>query len=101
MDFGLSVAALIAPAFIAGVLTFLAPCTLPLVPGYLAFIAGTSTREMQDPQLAPKIRRRIFINGLMYVIGFSAVFMIMGSIFGAAGSFLGAHRLTLTRVGGV
>jgi cytochrome c biogenesis protein CcdA len=41
--------ALIIPAFIAGLLTFLAPCTLPLVPGYLGFISGVSAKDLQDP----------------------------------------------------
>lgn len=91
---------LIIPAFIAGVLTFLAPCTLPLVPGYLAFIGGTSTKDLQDPAKAPFIRKRIFINGLMYVIGFSVIFILMGSAFGAAGSFLTKYRLWLSRIGG-
>ena len=101
MDFGLSVAALIAPAFIAGVLTFLAPCTLPLVPGYLAFISGVSLGELKKEQLNSNLKRRVLINGLYYVIGFSVVFIVLGSIFGSVGSFLGQHRLLLGRLGGV
>lgn len=91
---------LILPAFIAGILTFLAPCTLPLVPGYLAFIGGASAADLQDPAKAPYIRKRIFLNGVMYVIGFSLVFILMGSIFGAAGSLLAQYRLWLSRIGG-
>jgi len=101
MDFGLSVAALIAPAFIAGVLMFLAPCTLPLVPGYIAFISGVSLGELQKPQLPASLRQRVIINSLYYVVGFSLVFIILGSVFGSLGSWLGANRLLLARLGGI
>lgn len=83
-------AELIIPAFIAGVLTFLAPCILPLVPGYLGFLAGGS----HD-------RRKIFLNGLLYVIGFSAVFILFGTLAGFAGSALGQYQNVLARVGGI
>lgn len=93
--------ALILPAFFAGMLTFLAPCTFPLVPGYLGFIGGVSANDLKDPEKLGQAKRKIFLNGLMYVIGFSAVFMLLGSVFGAAGSFLGQYRLLLGRVGGL
>ncbi|PIR74703.1 MAG: cytochrome C biogenesis protein [Candidatus Magasanikbacteria bacterium CG10_big_fil_rev_8_21_14_0_10_47_10] len=93
--------ALVLPAFFAGMLTFLAPCTFPLVPGYLGFIGGVSANDLKDPEKSGLARKKIFFNGLMYVIGFSAVFMLLGSIFGAAGSFLGQYRLILGRIGGL
>lgn len=92
---------LIIPSFIAGVLTFLAPCTLPLVPGYLGFISGVSFDDLRDPTKASRVRRRIFINGLLYVLGFSIVFIILGSLVGFAGALLGQYRLWLTRIGGL
>lgn len=92
---------LIIPAFIAGILTFLAPCTLPLVPGYLSFISGVSGADLQDPNLAKRARRKIFYNGLLYVIGFSAVFIILGSLFGLGGAALVKYRIWLSRVGGI
>ncbi|PIT86316.1 MAG: hypothetical protein COU33_03825, partial [Candidatus Magasanikbacteria bacterium CG10_big_fil_rev_8_21_14_0_10_43_6] len=92
---------LVIPAFIAGLLTFLAPCTLPLVPGYLGFISGASLEEAKDPKKGKAVRRKIFLNGVMYVVGFSVVFMLLGSIFGAAGSLLGEYRLWLSRMGGI
>lgn len=92
---------LIIPTFIAGVLTFLAPCTLPLVPGYLAFISGTSIKELENVEQASSARRKIFINGLMYVIGFSVIFILLGSLFGLAGSFLAQYRIWLSRIGGI
>lgn len=87
---------LVIPAFIAGILTFLAPCTLPLVPGFIAFIGGASFSEPEN-----KItKRKIFINSVFYCIGFSAVFIILGSLFGLSGAFLIKYRAWLSRVGG-
>ncbi|PIR74788.1 MAG: cytochrome C biogenesis protein [Candidatus Magasanikbacteria bacterium CG10_big_fil_rev_8_21_14_0_10_47_10] len=91
---------LIIPSFIAGILTFLVPCTLPLVPGYLGFISGVSLDDLRDPLKAPRVRRRIFLNGLLYVLGFSIVFIILGSLVSFAGALLGQYRLWLTRIGG-
>ena len=59
-------------AFIAGIVSFLAPCVLPLIPGFLAYLAGTSLEEA-------KIKRKeVFINSLLFVLGFSIVFSLLG-----------------------
>lgn len=87
-------------AFVAGVVTFLAPCTLPLVPGYLSFISGTAISDLRNPAKAAGVRLRIFFNGLLYVLGFSTVFMLFGTLFGLGGSFLFPYRDVLIRVGG-
>ena len=92
---------LIIPSFIAGTLTFLAPCTFPLIPGYLGFISGVSLDELQNPRSAPKARRRVFLNGLLYVVGFSTVFVSFGMLFGLGGSALGQYRTLLSQIGGV
>lgn len=92
---------LIIPAFFAGVITFLAPCTLPLVPGYLGFISGVSSTDLDDPQKAKKAKGKIFLNGIFYVIGFSAVFILLGSLLGLGGQALGQYRIWLSRIGGV
>jgi len=96
----MDIAALIIPSFIAGLITFLAPCTLPLVPGYLGFISGVSLEDLKDPQKLKKVRFKIFLNGLFYVIGFSIIFILLGSLFGLAGSVLAKYRILLSRVGG-
>src|SRR3989344_5675923 len=97
MDFSL-----IIPAFIAGVLTFLAPCTLPLVPGYLGFISGASLEDLKNPKRAKTARWKIFLNGFFFMLGFSAVFIIMGTLVGfIAASLLAPYRLWLGRIGGV
>lgn len=92
---------LIIPAFIAGILTFLAPCTLPLVPGYLGFISGVSLEDLKDPGKARVARLKIFYNGLLYVIGFSLVFIVLGSLFGLGGAALVKYRIWLSRIGGL
>jgi cytochrome c-type biogenesis protein len=92
---------LIIPVFIAGILTFLAPCTLPLVPGYLGFISGTSLKDLKDVSKVKRIKRKVFVNGLLYVIGFSAVFVLMGSLAGLAGSLLVNYQAVLSKVGGL
>ncbi len=91
----------IIPAFIAGILTFLAPCTLPLVPGYLSFISGASAEDLKNPQTAKRARLKIFFNGLLYVIGFSAVFIVLGSLFGLGGAALLQYRFLITQIGGL
>ena len=96
MDFSL-----IIPSFIAGLLTFLAPCTLPLVPGYLGFISGVSAKELGDGSPTRAARKKIFVNGLLYVIGFTAVFLFLGTIFGLIGTALIDFRIWLTRIGGM
>ncbi len=91
---------LLVPAFFAGLITFLAPCTLPLVPGYLGFISGVSVKDIQNSNIRD-IRRKVFINGLMYVVGFSFVFVLLGILFGLAGSVFAEYRIWLARIGGL
>ncbi|MBI3115094.1 MAG: sulfite exporter TauE/SafE family protein [Candidatus Kerfeldbacteria bacterium] len=93
-------AGLILPAFVAGLLTFLAPCTLPLLPAYLGFISGASANDLLDPARAPTIRRRVVLNSLFYVLGFSLVFILLGSLFGLGGAAIVKHRLLVARIGG-
>lgn len=88
-------------AFIAGLITFLAPCTLPLVPGYLGFISGVPSAELNDPEKAKKIRWKIFWNGFFFILGFSAVFIILGTLIGFLGSALAQYQIWLNRIGGI
>ena len=88
-------------AFVAGIITFLAPCTLPLVPGYLSFISGASIADLQDPEKAGKVRLKIFMNGVFYVIGFSAIFILFGTLFGLGGSIFIQWRNVMITLGGI
>src|SRR3569623_70486 len=86
---------LIPAAFISGLLMFLAPCTLPIVPGYLAFIAGVPEAQ------AGMARKKIVFNALAFVIGFSVVFILLGAFAGVFGAVIGPWRDLATRIGGV
>jgi cytochrome c-type biogenesis protein len=87
--------ALIPAAFIAGVLMFLAPCTLPIVPGYLAFISGVSEGQSKSG------RKKIVSNAFAFVLGFSFIFIALGASAGVLGSFIGPWRPLATQVAGV
>jgi cytochrome c-type biogenesis protein len=76
-------------AFLAGLVTFLAPCTLPLLPGYLAFIGGGS-----------HLRKNIMRGAVLFVLGFSVVFIVYGVASGALGKFLILYRNAIVQVGG-
>ncbi|MDD5083924.1 MAG: cytochrome c biogenesis protein CcdA [Candidatus Moranbacteria bacterium] len=92
---------LIISAFIAGLLTFLAPCTLPLIPGYLAFVSGASLRDFRDTKQSLSAQRKIFLNGLFFVLGFSTIFILFGIAAGSLGSLFASYKLQLSRIGGV
>jgi len=96
MDFSLVI-----PTFFAGILTFLAPCTLPLVPGYLGFISDVSRDDLSDPVKAKQAKRKVFLNGVFFVLGFSVIFILFGVLAGLLGGAVSAYRVWLTRVGGV
>ncbi len=84
-------------AFVAGLLSFLSPCVLPLVPVYLASLAGPEILEAK----ADKRNAHIFLHSLTFVVGFSAVFIILGAGAGLAGFAIGAHLVTLRTVAGI
>jgi cytochrome c-type biogenesis protein len=89
-------------AFVAGVLSITSPCVLPLLPLYIAHMAGTA-----DPSVQSGLRPRILLNASAYVLGFSVVFIAVGIAFGAAGSLVSAasivssNRTLLVRTGGI
>lgn len=93
--------AFIISAFVAGVLTFLAPCTLPLVPAYLGFISGVSSTDLADPTKVRAVRKKVFLNGLLFVVGFSAVFIFFGTLIGIGGIAFAKYRPILQQASGV
>lgn len=86
-------------AFSAGLLSFLSPCVLPLVPSYATFITGMSLDEMQAAETA-RTRRAIFTHGLLFVLGFTAVFMALGASATLLGSMLHSASRWVERIGG-
>ncbi len=91
---------LIIQSFIAGLLTFLAPCTLPLVPAYLTFISGSSIRGISNKK-SEDGRAKVFMNGFFFVLGFSVVFILLGLFAGALGGVFMEGKLWLSRIGGL
>jgi len=85
-------------AFIAGMLSFISPCILPLAPGYVAMISGVSVEELRGRQHG--ILWRVMLNALLFVLGFSILFVALGASAGVAGRFLSAHRELLNRIAG-
>jgi cytochrome c-type biogenesis protein len=86
-------------AFGAGVISFLSPCVLPIVPGYLSLITGLSVGELQEGA-PPHYLKRIAFNTGMFVLGFTVVFVLLGLITTAAGSALFRNQETLTKISG-
>lgn len=92
---------LVISAFIAGLLMFLAPCTLPLVPAYLAFISGVKADEFKNPETAKAARRAVMINGIAFILGFTGIFVLFGVVAGLLGSQIAQYRILLAQIGGI
>ncbi len=87
-------------AFVAGVVSFLSPCVLPLIPGYISMLSGVSMEELKAGAGAG-LGTRIFSNSLAFVCGFSMVFITLGASATAVGRFLTTERNVFNIVAGV
>jgi cytochrome c-type biogenesis protein len=88
--------------FVAGVLSFLSPCVLPLIPAYVSFITGLSVKEMSSPEtVGVKQKWGVLIQSLLFVSGFSLVFILMGASATVLGGFVGTYQGLLRIIGGV
>jgi cytochrome c-type biogenesis protein len=85
-------------ALVAGVLSFLSPCVLPIVPPYLAYMGGISMSEMT---VAGQARRRVILPALFFVLGLSTIFLLLGFTASAFGSFVLENQLLLARISGI
>lgn len=85
-------------AFGAGVVSFLSPCILALVPAYLGFISGTNVEEMSKAD--PKLRVKVFWNTLLFILGFSIVFLLLGFSSSFLGKLFFQYRFALSRIVG-
>jgi cytochrome c-type biogenesis protein len=92
-------------AFAAGLISFLSPCVLPLVPGYVSFISGVSFSEIRDTNgsydLPRKERKALLLNSMLFIAGFSAVFILLGATATWLGSFLSSKISVLSKIAGV
>jgi cytochrome c-type biogenesis protein len=87
-------------AALAGLLSFLSPCVLPLVPPYLTFIAGTTLEEVASKKES-RARRDILIAGILFILGFSTVFVGLGATASVFGQILREHLALLSAVAGI
>jgi len=85
-------------AFAAGVVAFLSPCVLPLAPGYVSYITGLTGAELADPRGR---RGQVLAGSLLFVLGFSVIFVSYGVLFGGAGALLLEYADIINRVLGV
>jgi cytochrome c-type biogenesis protein len=84
-------------AMAAGLVSFLSPCVLPLVPGYLSTVIGVTPADLKEGVRA----RRVLVPSLLFIASFSAIFILLGLSATVIGSTLNTHKQTLERVGGV
>lgn len=78
-------------AFTAGILSFVSPCVLPLIPSYLTYITGLSFSQLDDEHPTAKVRLTVLLHSLCFIAGFSAVFILLGAIAGIASSNIQAY----------
>ncbi len=95
-------------ALIAGLVSFLSPCVLPLVPPYLVYLTGATIEHVANEETASSSRRAVMISALLFVLGFSTVFVALGASASLIGNLIragvviiamGLHFLGLTRIG--
>jgi cytochrome c-type biogenesis protein len=87
----------LAAAFLAGLVSFLSPCVLPLVPGYISMLSGIGMEQLRQGQ---QPRGGLFASAIAFVLGFSVVFISFGASASAVGAFLREHRGTLAPIAG-
>lgn len=89
-------------ALLAGILSFLSPCVLPLVPPYLCFLAGSNLEQLTgEDETGPPLGLSVFVSAVMFVMGFSAVFIALGASATWIGNLLFEHLSVLAKVAGI
>src|SRR5665647_2416239 len=88
-------------AFVAGLLSFLSPCVLPLIPSYITYITGLSFGELQAEHPDHVVRKKTVLHSLAFIAGFTVVFVLLGASATLIGSFLQGHMTIIRKAGGV
>jgi len=92
-------------AFAAGLISFLSPCVLPLVPGYISFVSGVTFTEIKEKTPIPSFLNRekwiVLINSFFFVAGFSLVFILLGASATWIGAFLSSKISLMSKIGGI
>jgi cytochrome c-type biogenesis protein len=86
-------------AFVAGLVSFLSPCVLPLVPGYVSLISGVGVEELKSHE--SQLLRKMMLNSISFILGFSVVFITLGAISTEVGQLLARYKSSLAQVAGV
>jgi len=86
-------------AFVAGLVSFLSPCVLPLVPGYISLISGAGVEELKQQEA--RLLRKVMLNSISFILGFSVVFVTLGAISTEVGQLLARYKYVLAQVAGV
>src|SRR5258707_14270598 len=86
-------------AFVAGLISFLSPCVLPLVPGYVSLISGVGVDQLKMKE--GELFRKVMLNSAAFIIGFSIVFITLGAISTEVGQVLAQYKSLLARIAGV
>jgi len=86
-------------AFVAGLVSFLSPCVLPLVPGYVSLISGVGVEELQTQEA--RLLRKVMLNSLSFILGFSIVFIMLGALATEVSQILARYKSVLAQVAGV
>src|SRR3954470_5825025 len=87
-------------ALLAGLVSFLSPCVLPLVPPYLVYLAGSSLERLADAEPEPRVKRETVLAALLFVLGFSTVFVALGAGASAIGGLLRLYSADLSMIAG-
>ena len=87
-------------AFLAGLVSFVSPCVLPLVPAYISFLTGSTVEELKAEQRATA-RARVIAHAVAFIAGFTLVFVTLGVLSSAAGGVLAENKIWIARAGGV
>ena len=88
-------------AFSAGLLSFVSPCVLPLVPSYISYISGLSIEQLSKAEERSRFRKEIVVNSLLFIFGFSAVFISFGASASLVGQLLITYQDFVRKLGGV
>jgi cytochrome c-type biogenesis protein len=86
-------------AFLAGLVSFLSPCVLPLVPGYVSLISGVGVEQLKTQE--SQLLRKVMLNSVAFILGFSVVFIALGAVASEISQMLARYRSTLAQVAGV
>ena len=88
-------------AFIAGFLSFVSPCVLPLIPSFITYITGLSFADLQAEHPTHKVRQLTILHTLLFIAGFTFVFVLLGASATFVGGFLQQHMAAIRKVGGL